>query len=68
MAETELSVLSGQCPDRRIGEKEELRSEVTAWEHARNTAKCRVDWQFATADAREKTQTPLPVNPGRIRH
>jgi hypothetical protein len=52
MAETELSVLSGQCLDRRIGETEELRGEVTAWEHSRNTATCRVDWQFTTADAR----------------
>jgi hypothetical protein len=60
MAETELSVLSGQCLDRRIGAKEELRSEVAAWEHARNTAKCRVDWQFTTADARVKLKRLYP--------
>ena len=60
MAETELSVLSGQCLDRRIGEKDELRSEVAAWEQSRNTAKCRVDWQFTTADARVKLKRLYP--------
>ena len=61
MAETELSVLSGQCLDRRIGEQEELRSEVTAWEDSRNNAKCRVDWQFTTADARVKLRALYPI-------
>lgn len=60
MAETELSVLSTQCPDRRIGDRDELRAEVAAWEHARNTAKCRVDWQFTTADARVKLKRLYP--------
>jgi DDE superfamily endonuclease len=61
MAETELSVLSGQCLDRRIGEKDELRSEVAAWEQRRNEAKCRVDWQFTTADARVKLKRLYPA-------
>lgn len=60
MAETELSVLSSQCLDRRIGEKDELRTEVAAWEQRRNTAKCRVDWQFTTADARVKLKRLYP--------
>jgi DDE superfamily endonuclease len=60
MAETELSVLSTQCLDRRIGEKDELRVEVAAWEQRRNTAKCRVDWQFTTADARVKLKRLYP--------
>lgn len=60
MAETELSVLSGQCLDRRIGEQEELRSEVIAWEESRNNATCRVDWQFTTADARVKLKRLYP--------
>ena len=60
MAETELSVLSGQCLNRRIGEKDELRVEVAAWEQRRNTAKCRVDWQFTTADARVKLKRLYP--------
>ena len=61
MAETELSVLGGQCLDRRIGEKETLRSEVTARENARNSAKCRVDWQFTTADARVTLKRLYPT-------
>jgi DDE superfamily endonuclease len=61
MAETELSVLGGQCLDRRIGEKDELRVEVAAWEQRRNTAKCRVDWQFTTADARVKLKRLYPT-------
>lgn len=60
MAETELSVLSGQCLDRRIGEQEELRSEVAAWEDSRNNTRCRVDWQFTTADARVKLKRLYP--------
>jgi hypothetical protein len=60
MAETELSVLGSQCLDRRIGEKDRLRSEVAAWEHRRNTAKCRVDWQFTNADARVKLKRLYP--------
>ena len=60
MTETELSMLSGQCVDRRIGEKSELRSEVAAWETSRNTDKCRVDWQFTTAEARVKLKRLYP--------
>jgi hypothetical protein len=60
MAETELSVLTKQCLDRRIGEQEELRAEVAAWEQRRNMAKCRVDWQFTTADARVKLKRLYP--------
>lgn len=60
MAEAELSVLSSQCLDRRIGEKDELRTEVAAWEQRRNTANCRVDWQFTTADARVKLKRLYP--------
>lgn len=36
MAETELSVLAGQCLDRRIDEVAVLRSEVGPWEDHRN--------------------------------
>jgi DDE superfamily endonuclease len=60
MAETELSVLSGQCLDRRIGQPDELRAEVAAWEATRNAAKCRVDWQFTTADARVRLKRLYP--------
>ncbi len=60
MAETELSVLSGQCLDRRIPDRVALEREVAAWEDARNTAKCKVNWQFTTADARIKLKRLYP--------
>jgi DDE superfamily endonuclease len=61
MAELELSVLARQCLDRRIPDMEILRREVAAWEESRNAASVRVDWQFATADARVKLKRLYPV-------
>lgn len=40
VAEIELSVLSSQCLDRRIGSAEELAREIAAWEGERNAARC----------------------------
>lgn len=60
MAETELSVLSKQCLNRRIPDQATLIAEVAAWEHARNTARCRIDWQFTTHDARTKLKRLYP--------
>jgi hypothetical protein len=42
MAEVEISVLIGQCLDRRIGKKDTLDSEVTAWEAERNERRPRL--------------------------
>jgi hypothetical protein len=60
MAETELSVLSRQCLDRRIDAKEIMASEVATWEEDRNTSQSRIDWQFTTADARIKLKRLYP--------
>jgi len=60
MAETELSVLTKQCLNRRISDRPTLIAEVAAWEHTRNTARCRVDWQFTTQDARTKLKRLYP--------
>ena len=60
MAEIELSVLSGQCLDRRIPDKETLEREVAAWEQARNQRDSKVDWQFTTHDARVKLKRLYP--------
>jgi hypothetical protein len=60
MAETELSVLSRQCLDRRIDNQPELTGEVAAWEHRRNDAEVTVDWRFTTADARIKLKRLYP--------
>jgi hypothetical protein len=52
VAEIELSVLSRQCLDRRIGSREELASEVKAWCTSRNADQTKVKWTFTTGDAR----------------
>jgi hypothetical protein len=60
MAETELSVLSRQCLDRRIDNPSELTGEVAAWQQRRNDAEVTVDWRFTTADARIKLKRLYP--------
>ncbi len=52
IAEIELSVLSGQCLDRRMENRAILTAEVTAWNVERNVAGKGVDWRFTTGDAR----------------
>jgi len=61
MAEIELSVLSRQCLDRRIGEAGLLRREIEAWQQKRNVASKTIDWQFTTAEARIKLKRLYPV-------
>jgi len=60
MAETELSILTKQCLDRRIPDAPTLRREVEAWEQSRNQAQCKIDWQFTTHDARIKLKKLYP--------
>lgn len=60
MAEIELSVLSGQCLDRRIGSEDELKQEITKWQEKRNEKEVRVNWQFTTQDARIKLKRLYP--------
>jgi hypothetical protein len=61
MAETELSVLNGQCLDRRMDAAELVRQEVTAWEDPRNQAEAKVRWRFTTEKARIKLEKLYPV-------
>jgi hypothetical protein len=61
MAETELSVLTTQCLDRRIPDKKTLIEEVVAWQQRRNQNHTKADWQFTTADARVKLKRLYPV-------
>ena len=60
MAETELSILTKQCLDRRIPDARTLRREVGAWERRRNRAKSKTNWQFTTHDARIKLKKLYP--------
>jgi len=63
VAEIELSVMTMQCLNRRIGDLDTLRKEVAAWEKSRNDSQKSVNWQFSTADARGKLKSfyPIPV-------
>jgi hypothetical protein len=60
IAENELSVLTRQCLDRRIGEREVLERETTAWYTERNREQKSVDWQFTTTDARIRLKRLYP--------
>jgi hypothetical protein len=54
MVEIEISALSKQCLDRRIGDIETLAKEARAWEQERNRIKATVHWEFTKEDARDK--------------
>jgi len=60
MAEIELSILSRQCLDRRIGELSTLACEVDAWVQKRNSQDTWIDWRFTTDDARIKLKKLYP--------
>ena len=60
LAESELGVLSSQCLDRRIPEKQILIEEVAAWQHDRNANHAKADWHFTTANARIKLKHLYP--------
>lgn len=60
IAESELSVLSRQCLDRRIESAELLKTECQSWNVERNELQKGVDWQFTTADARIKLKRLYP--------
>lgn len=61
IAEIELRVLSGQCLNRRIPDKQTLEKEVRAWQKQRNFLQAKVDWQFTTEDARIKLKKLYPT-------
>ena len=60
IAEIELSVLQGQCLNRRIPDIETMRNEVNSWQTNRNNKIKKIDWQFTTTDARIKLKRLYP--------
>jgi len=54
MAEIEFSILSRQCLERRIPDRETLKKEVAAWVEKRNNYPKPMEWRFTTEDARIK--------------
>ena len=65
MAECELSVLSRQCLNRRLADRDKLTAEVKAWVADRNAAGVKLNWTFRVADARRKLAHLYPQNPQR---
>jgi hypothetical protein len=61
VAEIELAVLAGQCPDRRLASRATLEREVAAWQATRNATGRGVDWRFTTQDARTKLKHLYPA-------
>lgn len=59
-AESEISVLSRQCLQRRITNQLALGTEAMAWEEQRNRQRATIQWRFRTADARTKLQHLYP--------
>lgn len=62
MVEIELSILSKQCLDRRIGDINTLGREVKAWVEERNRRGATIQWRFTKKNARDKLKRFYPVN------
>ena len=61
VAECELSCMTSQClTGRRIGELDELQTEIAAWAKRTNEKQRGVDWQFKIDDARTKLKRLYP--------
>jgi hypothetical protein len=60
LAESELGILSSQCLDRRIPDKQTLIDEIAAWEHDRNANHTKANWRFTTPNARIKLKHLRP--------
>jgi hypothetical protein len=62
-AEIEISVLSGQCLDRRLPDQQTVCRETDAWQEQRNRERVRLKWRFTTGDARIKLKHLYPKLP-----
>jgi len=60
VAESELSVLTRQCLDRRIAERTTVAAEAQAWSAERNARQIGVEWHMTTPDARIKLKHLYP--------
>ena len=60
MAEIEINVLMGQCLSGRIPDIEKVKTQVAAWQEARNNKKATINWRFTDKDARIKLKRLYP--------
>jgi len=61
LAESELGVLSSQCLDRRIPDKQTLADEIDAWVRDRNDNHATANWHLTTPNARTKLKHLYPA-------
>ena len=61
MAEITISVLAGQCINRRIPDLASLNNELSAWAVAYNSNRTPIKWQFTNDDARIKLARLYPL-------
>jgi len=61
MAEIEFSILSRQCMNNRMNDRQYLTQEVAAWVKGRNAIKSEMDWRFTVQDARIKLKHLYPT-------
>src|ERR1700678_3230942 len=59
--ESELGVLSSQCLDRRIPDKQALIEEIAAWQQDRNANHTKANWHFSTSNAPIKLKHLYPA-------
>lgn len=60
MAEIEIGIMSRQCLNRRIDDRDILTREVAAWEADRNDRQTKIHWTFTIETARNKLQKLYP--------
>jgi len=60
MAETEISIMNGQCLNRRLDSQALIAREVAAWESKRNDRHACIHWTFTLAAARRKLRKLYP--------
>src|ERR1700677_4168849 len=61
LAESELGVLSSQCLDRRIADKQTPVEEIASWQQDRNANHTKANWHFSTSNARIKLKHLYPA-------
>ena len=62
LAESELGVLTSQCLDSRIADKQSLVEEIARMEHDRNANHAKANWNSRPKRPGTQTQAPLPCN------
>jgi hypothetical protein len=60
LAESEISIMDGQCLDCRLGSVAAVAEKVAPWEETRNAKAIRVHWTFTVAAARQKLKKLYP--------